>query len=197
MKISPIYIYGTIGVLAILFLILFAQPEGEKKITELKRQMPDDDIHRDLQNPFSPSPGRDNVSEQTKHILEEMKKAVDANPDDTAAIREYADFLLAAHKPQEALTYYQQIINKDQRRPDILLSIAYVHFNNQNYDKAEEFVRRSLTIDKNNTDAIYNLGAILATKGEKDKAREVWEDLIKRFPGTEISQLAKSSIERM
>lgn len=159
--------------------------------------MPDDDIHRDLQNPFSPSPGRDNVSEQTKHILEEMKKAVDANPDDTAAIREYADFLLAAHKPQEALTYYQQIINKDQRRPDILLSIAYVHFNNQNYDKAEEFVRRSLTIDKNNTDAIYNLGAILATKGEKDKAREVWEDLIKRFPGTEISQLAKSSIERM
>lgn len=197
MKISPIYIYGTIGVLAILFLILFAQPEGEKKITELKRQMPDDDIHRDLQNPFSPSPGRDNVSEQTKHILEEMKKAVDANPDDTAAIREYADFLLAAHKPQEALTYYQQILNKDQRRPDILLSIAYVHFNNQNYDKAEEFVRRSLTIDKNNTDAIYNLGAILATKGEKDKAREVWEDLIKRFPGTEISQLAKSSIERM
>ena len=39
----------------------------------------------------------------------------------------------------------------------------------------------------------YNLGAIEATKGNKEKAREIWTKLIKDNPNDETSELAKNS----
>lgn len=196
-KIKPLYLYGVIILLALTVLFFFAKPSGEKKIQQVTKDMPQDDIHKGMQDPLSKPPGKDNVSEQTRHMLDQMKKAVDANPDDTVKIREYADFLLAAHKPDDALIQYQNILKKDPKRADILFSIAFVHYSVQDYDKSEDYIRRGLTFDKDNLDAIYNLGAILATKGDKAGAEKVWNDLIKKYPNSQTATLAKESIEQL
>ena len=43
----------------------------------------------------------------------------------------------------------------------------------------------------------YNIGAIEATKGNKDKAREIWNKLIKDNPNDQTSELAKNSLNRL
>ena len=43
----------------------------------------------------------------------------------------------------------------------------------------------------------YNLGAIEATKGNKDKAREIWEKLINSHPNDKTTELAKNSLKKL
>lgn len=45
--------------------------------------------------------------------------------------------------------------------------------------------------------ANYNIGAIEATKGNKEKAREIWNKLINNNPADKISELAKSSMSKL
>ena len=90
--------------------------------------MPMDEVHKKLNNGMTQNPSGSNVSEEVKHKLDVMKKAVDANPSDTLKMREYADFLAAAHKPDDALLYYQKIIDKDKKRKDIYFSMTLIYY---------------------------------------------------------------------
>ncbi len=44
---------------------------------------------------------------------------------------------------------------------------------------------------------VYNVGAIEATKGNKEKAREIWTRLIKDFPSNKTAELAKNSLKKL
>lgn len=199
-KIKPLHLYGALVVVAVLFLIIFTSSEdsGSKNLTNLTdQQMPDDDIHRGLQNPMSSPPGRDNVSSEVKHQLDILKKAVDENPQDTLSIREYADLLASAHRADEAIIYYYKILNINPRRPDIFFSLAFIYYQKKDYDKVEDVTNKILFYEPDNAQAKYNLGAVSAVKGEKEKARRIWEKLIKDYPNTDVSDLAKSSLEKL
>ncbi len=194
MKIKPIYIYGSVVVLAIIFLVFFTS-RNDSNIPEnvQNNQMPDDDIHKGLQQP----PGKDNVSSEVKRHLEMLKKEVEENPKDTLKMREYADFLSAAHQPDEAIIYYNNILNVNPKRSDVLFSLAYIYFNKKDYDKAEGLVNKILLYEPDNAEAMYNLGAIAASNGDKQKARTQWEKLIKNYPGSNASKLAESSLKKL
>ena len=108
MKIKPIYIYGSVVVLAIIFLVFFTSNNDSNIPQNVQNnQMPSDSIHKGLQAP----PGKDNVSSEVKHHIEMLKKAVEESPKDTLKMREYADFLSAAHQPDEAIPYYNKILS--------------------------------------------------------------------------------------
>jgi TolA-binding protein len=64
-------------------------------------------------------------------------------------------------------------------------------------NKADELTRSILNIDPDNEMAIYNTGAIEASRGNKEQAREIWTKLIEDFPGSETSDLAKNSLNRL
>jgi tetratricopeptide (TPR) repeat protein len=199
-QIKPLYLYGALVVLAIVFLIIFtsgdnAGSNGTANLSE--QQMPDDDIHRGLQNPLNTPPGKDNVSEEIKHQLEMLKKAVDENPQDTLKLREYADLLAAAHRVDEAVVYYYKLLNINPRRPDIFFSLAFIYYQRKDYDKVEDLTNKILLYEPDNSQAKYNLGAVAAVKGEKEKARKIWEEVIKKYPGTEASELAESSLQKL
>jgi tetratricopeptide (TPR) repeat protein len=159
--------------------------------------MPMDDVHKKLNNGITQNPSSSNVSEEVKHKIDVMKKYVDANPSDTLKMREYADFLTAAHKPDEALLYYQKIIDNDNKREDIYFSMTFIYYTKGNLVKAEEISLKMLQLFPDNPMVNYNIGAIEATKGNKDKAREIWTKLIKDHPGDQTSELAKNSLSKL
>lgn len=199
MKFKPVYIYGFILLAVITTLIVVSQSKSSKEIIKgdiTQKQMPQDDVHKNLgtqqQNPTSA-----NVNQEVFEKLEMMKKLADAKPTDTLKIREYADFLSAAHKPDEAITYYEKILSTDKKRKDIYLAITFDYYNLNKLDKAEEVTRRMLQIFPNDPMANYNIGAIEATRGNKEKAREIWNKLINNNPADKISELAKSSITKL
>jgi tetratricopeptide (TPR) repeat protein len=198
MKIKPLYLYGGILLLAIVFLIFFTSKDGSDSSENIStNEMPDDDIHKGLKNPMQGPPGKENVSGEIKHQLEMLKKSVEENPNDTLKMREYADLLAAAHHPEEAVIYYYGILNINPRRTDILNSLAFIYYNKKDYSKAADVINKVLLYEPDNTQAIYNLGAIAATSGNKEEARKRWELLVKKYPDSNESKLAVNSLKKL
>ena len=200
MKIKPLYIY--IGIfIAVVVIIFFSLNNSDKPASEtsaVQGNIPQDDIHKGLTNPSGGgAPSKDNVMENIKVEIASLKKAVEENPEDTVSIKKYADIMSAAHKSQEAINYYDMIIKKDPNRKDIRLGLTLCYYNMGEYDTAEKYTNKILLLDKNNHEAQYNLGAIAAVKGDTEKARKIWNELIKKYPNEKISQLAKQSLSQL
>ena len=200
MKFKPIYLYGILVVAAAALLIIVGIKETSNS-TEVSisndQTMPDDDVHKQLKNQMSTSPGRENVSEEYKNKLAELREAVDTNPSDTLAIRNYADFLSASHKMNEAIPYYEKILEINPKRADIYFSLALIYYNKQDFLKCEEANNKVLVFEPKNQMALYNLGAIAATQGKKDKAKEFWNKVIIINSESETGKLAKESVSKL
>ena len=198
MKLKPIYLYGIVAAVAIVTLIIVSQTSDSDKITGniTDKQMPQDDVHKNFNHGMT-NPNGENVSEEVKHKLDVMKKDVDKNPNDTLKIREYADFLAAAHKSDEALVYYQKILDKDYKRKDIYFAVTFIYYAQKDLAKAEETTVKMSKLFPDDPMVLYNLGAIEATKGNKDKAREIWNNLIKTHPNDKTTELAKNSLTKL
>jgi tetratricopeptide (TPR) repeat protein len=200
MKFKAIYLYGVLALVAVAILIIVGTQDssnpGQLPVTN-NQTMPDDDVHKQLMNQGSSTPGKENVSEEYKQKLAALKEALDKNPADTLAMREYADFLLASHKMNEAITYYEKILDVNPKRADVRFALAVIYFNMQDYQKCEDENDKILTFDPKNQMALYNIGAIAATRGNKEKAKEYWNKVISINEKSETGQLAKESLTKL
>lgn len=200
MKFRPIYLYGFIAVAAIAIFVIVGIQESSSSnqapVTD-NQNMPDDDVHKQLMNQGSNSPGKENVSEEYRKKLVQLEQAVNENPTDTLALRKYADFLAASHKMNEAISYYDKILEINPKRADIHFALAVIYFNKQDFLKCEYENNKVLSFDPKNQMALYNLGAVAATVGKKDKAKEFWNRVIKINPESETGILAKESLSKL
>ena len=199
MKFKPVYLYGALLIIVVLFLIIVSNQSGSDNRVENpvsnESKIPDDDIHKPLKS--GEQPNKNNVSEGFKHQVDVLKKAIEENPNDTTSLRKYADLLTAAHMKKEALDYYDRILTIDPNRTDILFSLSFIHYSQGDLKSAEDYTNRILTIDPDNTNALYNLGAISARNGETEKAREIWRKLANQNPDDDIGVRAKNSLKKL
>ncbi|MBT8387384.1 MAG: tetratricopeptide repeat protein [Ignavibacteria bacterium] len=200
MKFKPLYFYGLVLVAAVIILVVVTQQNNvEEQLSENKistEEMPQDDIHSQLGEGDN-SPGKQNVSEEYHKKLENLRKTIEQNPNDTLAIRQYADFLAAAHQTDEAISNYNKILNINPSRIDILFNISFIYYNLGNMEKSDEYNNRVLVLQPENVSALYNKGAISATRGDTETAKEIWNRIVKEFPESETTALAKQSLERL
>lgn len=185
-----------IVIVAILF---FIKPTEKPNISMLKneRQIPNDSIHSIFKNPGSISPNKENVSPEFKRKLEELRTKSERNPKNIDILKEYADLLASAHKQDEALKIYDRILKINPKHKEVLFTMAYIYYSRQDFTEAEIFTNKILALDSKDHQALYNLGAINAAKGNKSKAKEIWENLIKNQPHTSSAELAKTSILKL
>jgi tetratricopeptide (TPR) repeat protein len=199
MKFKPLYFYGVIAVAAIVTLFIVSQSSKTENTQPVdvtsEQKLPDDEIHNPLKSGESPS--KDNVSEGFRQKLEMLEKSIEENPNDTLKIREYADFLAAAHKTDKAIEYYQKLLDINPRQTDILFALSFIYYSSGDLDKAAVETKKILSFEPDNANAQYNLGAIAAGKGDKEKAREIWTKLVEKYPDSEIGIKAKKSIEKL
>jgi len=200
MKLKLIYFYGLLVLAAVALLIIVGIQETSDS-TEApvvnNQTMPDDDVHKELKNQIGNTPGKENVSEEYRKKLAELKEAVDKNPTETLAMRNYADFLSASHKMNEAIPYYEKILQINSKRTDIYFSLALIYYNKQDFLKCEEANNKVLTYDPKNQMALYNLGAIAATQGKTDKAKGFWNKVVSINAESETGKLAKESLGKL
>ena len=197
MKFKPLYAYLSLIVILIVLLVVFTQKNKSNETAGdiTNKEMPNDDMHKGLQN--GEAPNKSNVSADIIRKMEELKKEAEENPNDTLKLKEYADFLAEAHKPDEAIKYYQKILSVDPKRTDVLFSLSFIFYNKRDYDKSEEYTNKILSYDKNNPLALYNLGAISATRGDKNKAKEIWNGIITKYPNSEAAKTAEESLSNL
>lgn len=194
MKIKPLYIYIGVIVLAIVFLVIFSTEANKDADMGSASSVPQDEMHKGVTPPSGGCPSGSDVASSVYEKMDALKKAHEANPEDTLRMREYAEFLAAAHRPGDAIPLYENILKKDPKRTDIRFAVGLIYFQRRDLDKAEELVKGILSYDKNNGQATYNMGAISASRGEFDKAKTYWEKVIKEHPGTPIAGQAQESI---
>jgi tetratricopeptide (TPR) repeat protein len=198
-NIKPIYIYGMGIIIAALIFIFLSQKDASDLIKKpgsiTNNNIPNDSIHKGLTGGITPD--KNNVLKTIKQHLAMLKKAADESPSDTLKIRQYADFLAAAHQPDEALVYYHKILNKNPKRIDVLFSIANIYYTKHEFSETEKYLNKVLSYDKNNVLAYYNLGAIAASKGDKAKAKEIWSKIIREYPNSHIAETAKESLNEI
>lgn len=200
MKFKPVYLYGLVFIALAVFLVIMSEMNGNtsEPNSELTQEnMPKDDIHSQFQNPASTEPNKENVNADFHQHLETLKKAVKDNPNDTTKIRVLADFLSAAHKSDEAIGYYNQILNIDPARKDIRFSLSFIYYTRGDLTACEEQNNKVLEFHPDDEMALYNLGAIAATKGNKVKAKELWEKIISKNPHSETGKLASESLLKL
>jgi tetratricopeptide (TPR) repeat protein len=200
MKFKPVYLYGIIVVVAITLLIVVGIQDSSDttEVTISNDQtMPDDDVHKQLKNQGSNVPGKENVSEAYREKMAELKEAVDKHPFDTLAMRNYADFLSASHKMNEAIPYYEKILEINPKRLDIYFSLALIYYNKQDFAKCEDENNKVLVFDPKNQMALYNLGAIAATQGKTEKAKELWNKVVSINAESETGKLAMESLGKL
>jgi tetratricopeptide (TPR) repeat protein len=195
MKIKPLYIYLIGFVVFLVVIIFFSLQKSEPKMPDnaMNGMPPNDDIHQGMGN----MKGMGAMSEAFKKKEAEFKAAFEKNPNDTLMLKEYAHFLGQGHKPAEAVKALEKILAIGPNRVDVLFDLTYLYDQLGKLDEVEVVTNKILAIEKDNKEASYNLGIIMEKKGNKDKARQLWNDLIKKYPGTEIAKLSKESIDRL
>jgi tetratricopeptide (TPR) repeat protein len=199
MKFKPIYLYGTLFVIIVLFLIVISNQSDTNDVVKSpvssEGNIPNDSIHKPLTS--GKQPGKDNVSEEYKQRVDALKKVIEENPKDTTVLREYADLMTASHLREEAIEYYNRILQIDPHRTDVLFSLSFIYYSRGDLKTAGESTNKILEIEPDNANALYNLGAISARNGETEKAREIWTKLAEDYPDESIGLKAKNSLEQL
>ena len=199
MKFKMIYLYASLILIITVILLITttsdqtASTSGTEDIKN--KEMPSDEVHKGLNDQSAPR--KENVTSTVFERLEEMKKEVEQNPNDTLKLRELADFLTAAHKPDEAIPYYEKILKIDSNKKDVLFNLSFIYNNKRNFMQAEKYTSKILKLDPKDSQALYNLGAINASRGDKKKAREIWETLMRDFPNSETANLARTGLSKL
>jgi len=202
-KFSPVVVYPAIMILAAVIIIFFSTDFSSKKSLQpvpnagpiTSEKIPNDDLHKNMGKGTPPS--KDNVIAGIRQKMESLKTDVEKNPSDTAKIRQYADLLSEGHGQAEAIKYYEMILKKGPKRTDILQALGYLYYMQQNLNQAETYIARAYALDKNNFQALFNLGAIAATKGDNEKAKKIWNEIIAKRPNTDVAKLAQDGIRQL
>ncbi|MBK8947004.1 MAG: tetratricopeptide repeat protein [Ignavibacteriae bacterium] len=196
MKLKSIHVYLLVSALAIIGIVYFAINENSINNTSFtEQQMPNDDVHSQLNN--SQSPTGQNVTSEFKNRLKSLEDYVTKNPNDTAKVREYADLLYGSHNPQKSIELYKTILSKDSKRTDILMSLAIIQFEQNNFAEAENYIYKILEVNPKSVEAIYNLGVMEARKGNFDKAKLNWTKIVNEFPNSKLVETAKTSLAKL
>lgn len=188
------YFYLALIFISALFLIyILRDNQSVSKVNKSKveqnphRNMPDDSIHKNLFQNTTPS--KENVSEAFRNKLHELEMKFKTNPNKVEVAEELADFYLAAHQNEKAIQVYEKFRN--QLSLDALFNLTLAYYNSKNLKKAEEITRFILKKKPDEYRAIFNLGSIKASMGEKEEAKKYWNEVISRFPKTEEAKKAK------
>lgn len=190
--------YGIIFVI-IIAAIIFTSANGSEEMTKVsdptsESDMPQDAIHQGMNVGSEGAPSKSNVKEDFWTKMEEYKAAYESNPNDTLAMKNYAQVLGMSHQTEEAMELYEKILSINPNRIDILLAEGLVLYNNQNFKMAEVVTKKIIALDDKNLEAKYNLGVISASQGKDDEAIKIWKELSEKHPNTEIGNLAANSL---
>ncbi|NOX17114.1 MAG: tetratricopeptide repeat protein [Chlorobi bacterium] len=196
MKIKLTYIYIAAFVFIVAALVIFSPDNSTEKKDFSSMEIPNDEM-REGTPPTEQPPSKSNVSESVLHEMEKLKIQIDENPSDTLSMRKYAELLSAGHRADEAVDYYEKILTINKRREDILSALTFLYFDLRKFNEAEKTVERILKVNPKSTEALFNLGAISANKGNTAKARKVWKDLIEKYPESDEADLARSYIKKL
>lgn len=197
MKFNKMYVYILGLVFAVAGVVVVATMTGGKKTAPVLNEgseLPNDETHSGLGGGQQPGPG--NVKEDIKKKMADLEKAANENPNDTAKLLEYADFMGMAHQPDKSIDGFLKYLKINPKNAEVLVKVSSLYYQKQDFPNALAYLNRALQIDPKNTESIYYLGMIEKSAGDGTKAKATWEKLIKEYPGSPGAKMAQEELKK-
>jgi len=190
--------YGIIFVI-IIAAIVFTSSNDKEGLTAMSNpqgeaEMPNDAVHQGMGSGNNAGPSKSNVREDFWSKMDQYKADIEANPNDTLAMKNYAQMLGMSHQTEQAIELYEKILSIDPNRTDILLAEGLAFYNDQNYQMAEVVTKKIIALDDKNLEAKYNLGVIAASQGKNEDAIKIWKELEEKYPNEEVGKLSTNAL---
>lgn len=147
--------------------------------------------------PVMDLPSASNVVPGFSERIDELRRSAEQHPKNAAHLIALAQLLMDGHRAKDAIMYYEKAALLQPKNDSLLLDLSVCYFNEKQYDKALQTTERILRFEADNSHALYNKGAILATIGRKKEAAAVWKDLLKRRPDSEEAKTVRGHLSML
>ncbi|MBI2427625.1 MAG: tetratricopeptide repeat protein [Ignavibacteriales bacterium] len=136
------------------------------------------------------TPSKENVNRSFVDHVDMLKKRLASDPNDIQTLKTLAQWLMDAHKTEEAIVYFERGIHLEPKNDSLLLDLSVCYFQIHQYDSAMKVTERILKYHPDHRRALLNQGSIFAAQNKMTDAARVWSRLIKRSPETEEARQA-------
>lgn len=124
-----------------------------------------------------------------------FEEAIRVAPQDYTLYYDYAMYLQENDYPEEALSYYDTLLNVIPNNPDFIYNKGYVYLVYlEDTQKALECFDKVLQIDPTSINALFNKGRTYELMGDFINAKSIYRQILRRDPDY---QLAVDAINRL
>lgn len=124
-----------------------------------------------------------------------FEEAIRVAPQDYTLYYDYAMYLQENDYPEEALSYYDTLLNVIPNNPDFIYNKGYVYLVYlEDTQKALECFDKVLQIDPTSINALFNKGRTYELMGDFINAKSIYRQILRRNPDY---QLAVDAINRL
>ena len=115
-----------------------------------------------------------------------LKRVIELKPDNAQALNALGYTLVdRTQRAAEGLKLIEKAHALSPEDPFILDSMGWAHFRLGNFEESEKFLRRALA-ERSDPEIAAHLGEVLWAKGERGRAREVWQSALKETPDNPV-----------
>jgi tetratricopeptide (TPR) repeat protein len=108
------------------------------------------------------------------------ERAITLDPEDALSLNNYAYSLAERGLMLErCLEMATKAVTKDSLNSSYLDTIGWIYFKLNDYNKAKDYIQKSLEIEPDNATVIDHLGDVYFKLGNKTKAKEYWKEAYK------------------
>lgn len=145
----------------------------------------------------TPAPNADNVDHAVRAEMQRLQRALEAAPEDTSLLVRMARLLHDAHRPAEAVDYYERYLRLNPSDRQGWLDLADCCAATAAWDRARTAMETLLERFPDDPAALYNLGAIHANTGDFDEARAWWTRARNQTADAALARRAAASLEQI
>ena len=127
----------------------------------------------------------------------EYKKVIDADPQKTDGYKALGYFFISQKKFDQAVAQFKKYGELDPKNPDAHDSYGDALFAQEKFDEAIEKYNFALSLDKNFSPSIYQLGACYEKKGMNAKAIETYQWYLTVDPSGRNSDSVRKKIKAL
>lgn len=143
-------------------------------------------------------PGHPDISIDYDKEIQKRKEILKSNPNDLKTMVELANLYIQTRQNQEALNWFEKVIEKDNKNLDSLAGAATIYLTLGEINKAKEYYQRALSVDSYNPGALLGLGWIkLHEEGDAKTAIKLWQSLIEHNPNYPLNKELQQEINRI
>jgi tetratricopeptide (TPR) repeat protein len=143
------------------------------------------------------TPDRGNVSHEFRAEVAALEEGLNNATNDTVALARLGSLLHMAHQPAKAIPYLERYTAINQTNREVWLQLATAYGALENWGKALEATMAILASWPDDSEAMYNVGAIYANQGDYEEARRWWERVRDQTTDSALAGTATASLRRL